>query len=246
MKILDENQIKYQLLENTKDVWCRDYMPLKIADDEYVQFRFAPRYLDGVPHLKTDSKNSKLYPSNVKDVNLVINGGSIVKGRNVVFFSSRIADDNNSTNDLIGRTLSKYLKVEKAIPIKNYPGDFTGHLDALVRFIDDENLFYSDVNPSNSYRSKFLKSLQSSGLNLIPFSYFESDRKNKYGYYTALGCYLNFLQLDEHILLPQFDHPMDKEALEITRKHFPDHNVVPVLSNEVAEYSGVLNCISWS
>jgi agmatine/peptidylarginine deiminase len=38
---------------------------------------------------------------------------------------------------------------------------------------------------------------------------------------------------------------MDKEALAKAGEYFPDHKVVPVMANEVAEYSGVLKCISW-
>jgi agmatine deiminase len=244
-KILEDNKIDYQLLGNTKDVWCRDYMPIKRGDGSCVQFKYDPEYLVGLEHIHTDINEVHPYPEKIIHCDLIADGGSIIVGKNLLFYSSMIEEDNKLTDAEVSKILCEKFNVAKAIRVKNYPYDFTGHLDALIRFIDDENIIYSDVNPSDSYRRNFLKTVRKSGLKLKPFPYFELDRKNKYGYYTAVGCYLNFTHLEEHILLPQFDHPMDRDALSKAREYFPDHKVIPVMSNQVAEYSGVLNCISW-
>ena len=33
-------------LNNTKDIWCRDYMPIQISEKSFVQFKFNPCYLN--------------------------------------------------------------------------------------------------------------------------------------------------------------------------------------------------------
>ena len=45
---LDLFNIKYKLLNNTKDIWARDYMPVKTKSGKYVSFRYEPSYLDDV------------------------------------------------------------------------------------------------------------------------------------------------------------------------------------------------------
>ena len=51
---LDLFNIKYKLLNNTKDIWLRDFMPVKTKSGKYVSFRYEPSYLDGSPELRTD------------------------------------------------------------------------------------------------------------------------------------------------------------------------------------------------
>lgn len=38
--ILDENEIQYKFIQNTKDIWCRDYMPGKRFDEKQKPFNF--------------------------------------------------------------------------------------------------------------------------------------------------------------------------------------------------------------
>ena len=45
--ILDKHNVKYALLKGTKDIWCRDYMPVQIESGKLIQFRYDPSYLKG-------------------------------------------------------------------------------------------------------------------------------------------------------------------------------------------------------
>ncbi|GAB6044507.1 hypothetical protein JCM11957_01050 [Caminibacter profundus] len=51
---LNNHSISFEFIKNTKDIWCRDYMPIKINDDKYVQFRYEPDYLKGYENIKTN------------------------------------------------------------------------------------------------------------------------------------------------------------------------------------------------
>lgn len=53
---LDLLNIKYKLLNNTKDIWLRDFMPVKTKSGKYVSFRYEPSYLAGDPQLRTNFK----------------------------------------------------------------------------------------------------------------------------------------------------------------------------------------------
>ena len=39
-KVLTKKRIGYGFIRNTRDIWCRDYMPIQIDTDKFVQFNF--------------------------------------------------------------------------------------------------------------------------------------------------------------------------------------------------------------
>lgn len=51
---LSEIGEKSTLFDGAKDIWARDYMPVKTKSGKYVSFRYEPSYLDGSPELRTD------------------------------------------------------------------------------------------------------------------------------------------------------------------------------------------------
>lgn len=44
--ILDKHHVKYDFLKGTKDIWCRDYMPIQTDKGNFIQFRYEPDYLE--------------------------------------------------------------------------------------------------------------------------------------------------------------------------------------------------------
>jgi agmatine deiminase len=43
--ILAQHGIPLMTISGTRDIWGRDYMPVQVAEDRFVQFRFEPDYL---------------------------------------------------------------------------------------------------------------------------------------------------------------------------------------------------------
>ncbi len=44
-----EMGIEYGIINGTKDIWCRDYMPIQIQDNLFVGYNYNPDYLDSEP-----------------------------------------------------------------------------------------------------------------------------------------------------------------------------------------------------
>ena len=42
---LRKRDIPFTYLKGTKDIWCRDYMPIQIEKDRFVFYRYTPDYL---------------------------------------------------------------------------------------------------------------------------------------------------------------------------------------------------------
>ena len=47
IRIFKKHHINYSFIKETKDIWCRDYMPVQIESEKFIQFRYDPSYLKG-------------------------------------------------------------------------------------------------------------------------------------------------------------------------------------------------------
>ena len=45
IEVLEKYGVTYGLLKGTKDIWCRDYMPIQTIGNRFVLFRYEPDYL---------------------------------------------------------------------------------------------------------------------------------------------------------------------------------------------------------
>ena len=59
-RLLTGNGVEVRTIAGTKDFWCRDYMPIQVEVNQFVQFYYQPDYLRGrFRHLITNSKVSR-------------------------------------------------------------------------------------------------------------------------------------------------------------------------------------------
>ncbi len=45
MDVLKKHSISYSYLPGTRDIWCRDYMPVQVEKDRFIEYRYDPDYL---------------------------------------------------------------------------------------------------------------------------------------------------------------------------------------------------------
>lgn len=255
--ILSENNIDYKFIENTRDIWCRDYMPIQTNKNEFIQFTYFPDYYltpKYISKLTIPTEVKADFNGNVKKSRLIIDGGNIVKSKTKIVVTEKILKENpNLLPATIENELQNLLDVDDIFILPIFPYDYTGHSDGMVRFVDDNKLLVADFsNTSKSWQKKMntaLSKIEKSGIKIIPFPSVQIDDKNKDGDYTAKGVYINFAQIGNHILFPQFDLKKEddyalKRIAEIFKEE--DYNIIPLLSNEIADDGGVLNCITWN
>ncbi|MGB1318735.1 MAG: agmatine deiminase family protein, partial [Flavobacteriales bacterium] len=63
---------------------------------------------------------------------------------------------------------------------------------------------------------------------------------------SAVGLYLNYLEMEQAVIVPIFNLPSDKKAMEILKSVFPEKSVRAVECVELARLGGILNCITWN
>ena len=92
-KVLDEKGIPYAYLSETKDIWCRDFMPIQIAEDCFVSYKYTPDYLQDKTGLRLQTNPEAVLQAqqnrlthvlqNAVKVDLILDGGNVVKCGNI-------------------------------------------------------------------------------------------------------------------------------------------------------------------
>src|SRR5208337_1658008 len=90
-KVIKSHNIDYAFLEGTKDIWCRDFMPVQVNRNKFIAFDYNPEYLIGYDDLKSDPLEvCRINNIDVIKSKLNIDGGNIVKCSDKVILTDRI------------------------------------------------------------------------------------------------------------------------------------------------------------
>ena len=165
---LSDSREKFTLFDGAKDIWARDYMPIKTKSSKYVSFRYEPSYLADDPQLRTNFK-ADIAPHFTLPVtysNINLDGGNVVfspsKAKAVI--TDRVFSENSEydKNTLLTE-LENLLEVEIII-IPSLISDMTGHADGVVRFVN-ENTMIGNASPyKNGYEQKVKMALKKHGI----------------------------------------------------------------------------------
>ena len=240
--VLSDSGEEFTLFDGAKDIWARDYMPIRTKRGQYISFRYEPSYLADDPQLRTNFK-ADIAPHFTLPVtysNINLDGGNVVfspsKAKAVI--TDRVFSENPEydKNNLL-LELENLLEAEIII-IPSLISDMTGHADGVVRFVN-ENTMIGNASPyKNGYEQKVKMSLKKHGISVVDFPYFDSAG------ISAVGSYLNFLETDNYIFLPVFGSVQDETAVKRAKEIF-EKKIVAVNINGIAKDGGILNCISW-
>lgn len=249
---LEKHGVNYRFLDNTRDIWARDYMPVQVTDSKFIEYRYDPDYLQGK---EEDTRELKTYPDivchslDLKTVksDIIIDGGNIIRSTNKVIMTDKVLEENKrmySREDLL-KKLKGLFEVEDIILIPWDREDMYGHADGMLRFIDDETVLVHGLYnaPKDPFCKKLITSLTDANLK-IRWMEFDVKKQNLRNW-----AYVNFLQTKDVLLIPKFGIEEDEQALEQVKEAYPDYaerNAIEQIDmSDVIDYGGALNCISW-
>jgi agmatine deiminase len=247
-KLLSELNIPVKEISGTKDIWSRDFMPVQVSKDKFVQFTYDPDYLRPEKYANLRSDPVEILQGSdfrVQRSTIILDGGNVGKGKDIALICDKVFHENPliSKNDLI-RQLEKLLEVSRIVVLPWDRNDIIGHADGIARFLDDGTVLVNDYEcRDNEYSRQLRKTLNAAGLESIPIPY--NPYRNK-TYLDATGIYINYLQMQQGIIFPSYGMKDDDDAIRQFERLFLGVTIRSVPSDSVAREGGVLNCVSWS
>lgn len=225
-----------------KHVWARDFMPILLEKDKFLQYTYSPDYLKDEPEYIPD------YPGICSQLNLgcttteiVLDGGNVIKCDDKVIMTNKIFQENPhyDSNSLI-KELEELLQAEIIIiPWDKY--EPYGHADGMVRYIDGNRVLLNNYINFDPYLRKRLLSA------LTPHFVIEELDYGCTKVSKTSWAYINFLQTESCIFVPGLNNPKDNLALEQIQHHYPGYKVRQIEGcEELVRDGGALNCISWN
>jgi len=247
-QILQKHHVNYKFLKGTKDIWCRDYMPVQTESGKLIQFKYDPSYLK-------DNKEWEESRSDVREVccangfepqfsDINLDGGNVLICDGRAIISNRIFTENpDMDKEVLVKELSRLLECEIIIiPAEN--DDMTGHADGMVRFVNKNTILGNTLAEEYKYwQDGMQKVIEKYNLRYIDVPFFvPKDPKHPY---SAVGIYVNYLEVNNLIVMPVFGREEDQKAFDIVQEAFPNKIIEKIDYNDVALEGGLLNCTTW-
>jgi len=247
-RVLNEYNISFSLLQNTKDIWAVDYMPIQIEVNKFIQFTYNPDYLHKWGMLETISDVDNICESiqlNRNKSDIILDGGNVIRTTDKVIMCDKIFLDNPIYNKKqLSDKLSELFEIDKLYFIPQQPYDDIGHADGMIRFFDENTVIINDNSKEEKHFQRALKiALDNAGLDYIeiPYNPYNNKRDEQ-----ANGIYINYLQMEDVVIVPTFGSKEDEIVVKQLEGLFKGKTIATIDSNEIANEGGVLNCITWN
>lgn len=235
-------------VKSARDIWARDFLPIRVAEREFVKFRYEPDYLKGEhEHLVTGDEviQSIRGLGKCHRSDIILDGGNVVASGSKAILTDKIYKENSKwPRAKLRAKLQKLLHVDELVIIPKLPFDPIGHADGTVRFINEATVLVNDYRRSEpAYHERLLKILKRHNLEVEVLPH-RSVTRIRSGIPSAVGLHLNFLRTDKVLVVPTFGVRKDAAALRKLEAVFPGIPLVPLNCHDLAEEGGVLNCVS--
>lgn len=205
-----------------------DFMPIQIAEDRFVSYKYTPNYLQDKTGLRLQTTPEAVLQAqqnrlthvlqNAVKVDLVLDGGNVVKCGNIIVMTEKVFAENRNKSPI---EVDRILKDAFQCDVLYLPWDHQetfGHSDGIVHFAGDGKVLitnYGDISPR--YYSRFRVALEKH-FEVIPL-YYKTKK-----IHARSWAYINFLQIGKLILVPQLGLEEDDIA-QIVWKCFQDGKV---------------------
>ena len=263
-KVLDKSGVQWEAIEflpmPTDRVWARDFAPLFVRDAAgkvaAVKWRFNgwAKYEN---HLRDEAAGNAIPDlAGVESwrPDMVLEGGSVdVNGAGLLLTTEECllspvqARNPELSREEIESELREYLGIDRVLWLRDgIAGDDThGHIDDLARFTDPETVVIVSEDDRHDANCRPLREnweilktfpVRARKLPMPAPLYFEGQR--------LPASYANFYIANKMVLVPTFNDPNDRVALNVLAECFPDRQVTGINCVELVWGLGTLHCMT--
>ncbi len=251
----------------SNDTWARDHGGISVYENgEMNIYDFTFNGWGKKFEAQLDNQiTQKLYEmgifgkSNYRNMkHFVLEGGSIESdGKGTLLTTSTCLmseNRNDSTQDEIERQLKEFFGASNILWLHHgyLAGDDTdSHIDTLARLCPNDTIMYVQCKDENDEHFEELQKMEEElhafknaegepfkliALPMADAVYDEGDR--------LPATYANFLIINNAVLVPTYNSPKDKIALNQIQKVFPEREVVGIDCSALIKQNGSLHCVT--
>ena len=228
--------------ESEKHIWARDYMPIQLEKDLFLQYRYNPDYLQGysgyIPDYKAICIDLGL---NCITTDIVLDGGNVVPCGNKVIMTDKIFKENpHYGREALADALESLFFAELVIiPWDRY--EIFGHADGMVRYIDGDRVLLNNYIDTDPYLRKRLLDALTPHFQVEELHY-KGPRISKFSW-----AFLNYLQVKNCIFVPWLPIGENHEAHSRFCELFPDKQIEFIgPCEDIVHEGGALHCVTWN
>lgn len=247
---LKKHGIPYAYLSETKDIWCRDFMPIQIEEDRFVFYKYTPDYLKDTYGQSVQTNPDDVFQSEANHlqqllpkstrIDLVLDGGNVVKCGDTVVMTEKVFEENQDKSRAEVEKMLRDVFQCKILFLSRDKCDRYGHSDGIVHYVGEGKILLTNYDDfSTKFYNLFYEILEKR-FEIIPLKFNVEKHDN------CSWCYINYLQVGNLVLVPQLGIDEDNQALKQIAKANPECEVVGIPSLEAVRRGGALNCISWN
>ncbi len=264
----DNNRKIVYVQASVNDIWVRDTAFITVEQDGQLQllnFRFNG-WGNKYPHHEDDALNHKLLAKlpfqdiSHTDIDFILEGGSVESdGVDIVLTTRQCLLNPNRNKELsqadIEQQLNVHLGCKRVLWLDqdNLSGDDTdAHIDTLARFCSATTIAYTSCEDPHDQHYNGLKRMETQLQAFrtsdnkpyklvalpLPEPFFNDEGER------LPANYANFLIINNAVLVPVYNDPMDNIALERLADCFPDHKIIPTPCKPLVHQYGSLHCMT--
>lgn len=240
---------------DTNDTWIRDFGAIDIKENgEIVGLNFIfNAWGDKFQSSKDNAVNKTLFKKiggNLKDINLILEGGSIDFNGNGYMLTTKTCllnkNRNNLTQDELDQRLREIFGLKKIFWLNHgfIQGDDTdSHIDTLARFIDKNIIAFSVCEDKNDPHYDGLNKMKDEILSFgfdsvelpIPKPIFYENMR-------LPATYANFVFINGALIVPTYNDKNDEIVLNRLQKALPNREIIGVDARVFIRQHGSLHC----
>ena len=244
----------------TDRVWSRDYGPLFVRNRRGQvgmsawRFNAWAKYDDWQHDAAVPAFLGKQLGLPMWETGMVLEGGSIdVNGEGALLTTEECllspvqARNPGLSRGAIEKKLRAYLGIERTIWLRNgIAGDDThGHVDDLARFVASQTVLLATEHDRSDANYEPLREnaaiLRESGLHVVPLP---MPRPLVFQGQRLPASYANFYIANGIVLVPTFNDPADRLALNTLARVFPGRTVTGIDCTALIWGLGALHCMT--
>jgi agmatine deiminase len=226
-------------------IWIRDHGPLAVFSGDAAVYIDLDDLANSGLSEDLPVKLANAWGLDSYGLPYVFCGGNfMVDGHHTLFTTTRLYSNNPAYPPAtIDADFSSYFGINNIVTVSAQHNDYWGHIDMQMKLLDDTTIVISSVD---SWSGPNYDTLENNYARIAALTApnGKSYRIERLPMAENWKTYTNSLILNDKVLVPVYNHPLDSVAIDTYQQLMPGHEIVGINCNKIIGWEGALHCIT--